>query len=139
MSNIEKINVEIELSTNPEYYGDNVSKSDMVWILSNLEDLVRSEFCDRAEIAFTHTSTHNSRRSQTIACDDQQLIDDIEQWISDNWTAAVADGRRDYGTLHNYATGSAIRAATEAELSASKSAGPEGVIMVDGVSCYVQE
>jgi hypothetical protein len=42
-------------------------------------------------------------------------------------------------SLHNYATGEFIRAATEAELNASIAAGSEGVINVDGVSCYVVE
>ena len=45
------------------------------------------------------------------------------------------------GTLRNYKTGEAIRPATEAEKIASESAaerdGGSGVIVVDGVSCYV--
>lgn len=39
-------------------------------------------------------------------------------------------------TLRNYQTGEAIRPATADELAASLAAGPEGVIMVDGVGCY---
>lgn len=46
-------------------------------------------------------------------------------------------------TLHNHKTGEAIRPATADELAASIEAartdGGAGVIVVDGVSCYVQE
>lgn len=45
--------------------------------------------------------------------------------------------------LHNYKTGEQIRNATSAELTASIDAaehdGGTGVIVVDGVSCYVVE
>lgn len=45
--------------------------------------------------------------------------------------------------LHNYKTGEVIRPATAEELAASieaaKADGGAGVIVVDGVSCYVQE
>lgn len=46
-------------------------------------------------------------------------------------------------TLYNYATGEAIRPATAAEMAESIAAaerdGGHGIIVVDGVSCYVQE
>lgn len=42
-----------------------------------------------------------------------------------------------YGQLHNYETAEIIRDATIAELAKSLAAGPEGVIMVDGIACYV--
>ncbi len=46
-------------------------------------------------------------------------------------------------TLHDYKTGEIIRPATDAELAASieaaKTDGGRGVIVVDGVSCYVAE
>ena len=41
------------------------------------------------------------------------------------------------GTLHDYQSGEAIRPATPAEIEASRNAGHEGVIEVDGRSCYV--
>ena len=44
-------------------------------------------------------------------------------------------------TLYNYKTGARVREATRKELAASKAAAQEdggaGVIMVDGVPCYV--
>lgn len=43
----------------------------------------------------------------------------------------------DDGTLHDYQSGEAIRPATPAEIEASRNAGPEGVIEIDGRSCYV--
>jgi len=49
--------------------------------------------------------------------------------------------KNENGTLRNYKTGEAIRPATEAEKIASEAAaerdGGAGVIVVDGVSCYV--
>ena len=45
---------------------------------------------------------------------------------------------RDHGNLCDYANGEHIRAATAAERAESDGAGPEGVITVDGRSCYVQ-
>ena len=41
------------------------------------------------------------------------------------------------GTLHDYQSGEAIRPATPAEIEASRNAGHEGVIEVNGRSCYV--
>ena len=53
----------------------------------------------------------------------------------------VATGSETMATLNNYKTGETIRAATIAEYEASKAAaetdGGAGVIVVDGVSCYV--
>lgn len=40
------------------------------------------------------------------------------------------------GTLHDYKSGDIIRTATPAEIKASRDAGPEGVIEVDGRACY---
>ena len=51
---------------------------------------------------------------------------------------ATADEYTDEdGTLHDYQSGEAIRPATPAEIEASRNAGHEGVIEVDGRSCYV--
>ena len=41
------------------------------------------------------------------------------------------------GTLHDYRTGEEIRPATVAETVESRDAVYEGVILVDGVACYV--
>ena len=43
----------------------------------------------------------------------------------------------DHGTLIDYQTGDDIRPATASEREASDEAGPEGVIIVGGRSCYV--
>ena len=49
----------------------------------------------------------------------------------------IGNSSDDNGTLHDYKTGEAIRPATPAEIEASRNAGHEGVIEVDGRSCYV--
>lgn len=50
---------------------------------------------------------------------------------TDNTTTSV--------TLNDYKTGEVIRIATPEEIEASRNVGPEGVITVDGRSCYVEE
>ena len=47
--------------------------------------------------------------------------------------------RSEYGDLHDYATGEYLRPATLAERDESRASGPEGVILVRGRRCYVQE
>jgi len=44
----------------------------------------------------------------------------------------------EHGTLTDYATGEPIRPATRDERRESDEAGPEGVIVVDGRSVYVE-
>ena len=48
----------------------------------------------------------------------------------------IGNSSDDDGTLHDYQSGEAIRPATPAEIEASRNAGHEGVIEVDGRSCY---
>ena len=45
----------------------------------------------------------------------------------------------EYGDLHDYHSGAYIRPATLAERDESRASGPEGVILVRGRRCYVQE
>jgi hypothetical protein len=47
--------------------------------------------------------------------------------------------RSEFGDLHDYATGEYLRPATLPERDESRAAGPEGVILVRGRRCYVQE
>lgn len=59
-----------------------------------------------------------------------------------NWTA-FPDGEVPSATLYQHATGEPIRSASPEELTASieasKTDGGIGAIVVDGVTCYVQE
>ena len=71
------------------------------------------------------------------------LADGAWGWVEDTDGERFVHGDADkyepthYGTLHDYATGAYIRLATFAEAQASANAGPEGVIVVSGRSCYV--
>ena len=51
--------------------------------------------------------------------------------------AHTSETTTDHGTLTDYQTGEAIRPATRHEREESDDAGPEGIILVDGQSCYV--
>lgn len=44
-----------------------------------------------------------------------------------------------YGDLHDYVTGEYMRPATKDEQARSRDAGPEGIIVVDGKSVYVED
>lgn len=45
---------------------------------------------------------------------------------------------RRFGDLHRYSDAAYLRPATADEYAESRAAGFEGVIMVDGVACYVE-
>lgn len=49
------------------------------------------------------------------------------------------ESREEYGDLHDYHSGEYLRPATLPERDESRAAGPEGVILVRGRRCYVQE
>lgn len=74
-----------------------------------------------------------------------------ESTAHDTWAEFVAavpalrearqsqESREEYGDLHDYHTGEYLRPATQAERDESRASGPEGVILVSGRRCYVQE
>ena len=68
------------------------------------------------------------------------------RWLEDDeWSEACAraeEARKSpstHGDLHDYASGEYLRPATLAERDESRASGPEGVILVRGRRCYVQE
>ena len=50
----------------------------------------------------------------------------------------IAEKPRRFGDLHRYSDAAYLRPATADEYAESRAAGFEGVIMVDGVACYVE-
>lgn len=58
-----------------------------------------------------------------------------EQW-TEGWDTSAGVT---YGDLHDYATGDFIRPARKTERDESRRSGDEGVILVDGRRCYVEE
>ena len=61
----------------------------------------------------------------------------LESYGIDLPAILIGNSSDEDGTLHDYKTGEAIRPAMPAEIEASRNAGHEGVIEVDGLSCYV--
>jgi hypothetical protein len=59
--------------------------------------------------------------------------------MNDATQTASTETQTEHGTLTDYQTGDDIRPATAAERVASDAAGPEGVILVNGRSCYVAD
>ena len=78
-------NITIQLPTEPSYWGSTATKADVERIIGNLETMIRKEF-GNIDIDFQHMS---EPRGRGIWGDDESVIDDIYQFIQDNWTAAL--------------------------------------------------
>ena len=89
------------------------------------------------------TLTPDEMQSRIMDC-----LADEDGWIEDGATGQAggleyrAAEAADFGTLHDYATGEELRPATSDERKRSddeiEAGHPEGVILVDGRSCYVE-
>ena len=80
------------------------------------------------------------------AIDHEDLPDGFRWLEDDEWADACArearqsqESREEYGDLHDYHSGEYLRPATLPERDESRASGPEGVILVRGRRCYVQE
>lgn len=78
-------NITIQLPTEPSYWGSTATEADVDRIIGNLETMIRNEFSG-VDIDFQRMS---EPRGRGIWGDDESVIDDIHQFIQDNWTAAL--------------------------------------------------
>lgn len=77
--------VRIQLPTEPFYWGS--SASDYVdRILTNLEAMIRSEFGDRFDLQIERSNTPTG---SGIQAEDQEVVEEINDWIAENWTKAL--------------------------------------------------
>lgn len=77
--------ITVQLPTEPSYWGSTATKADVDRIIGNLETMIRNEFSG-VDIDFQRMS---EPRGRGIWGDDESVIDDIHQFIQDNWTAAL--------------------------------------------------
>ena len=73
----------VRVSNDPIYYGPDCSEADAERITGQIADLIRSEFPGIMVEVF------NEIGSSATTGPDSSVIDDINQWIQDNWTSAL--------------------------------------------------
>lgn len=81
MNNINYSEYSVKISSDPSYYGSDCIQEDANRIVSNLANLIRSEF---PEIDITE----NDLNSKTTG-PNEAVIEEINTWIENNWTAAL--------------------------------------------------
>ena len=82
-----KTQVLIQLPTEPSYWGSTANETnDLPNILDRMESMIRAEFGARFDLAFERTQTP---LRQGVHSDDEDSAQEVWNWISENWTAAL--------------------------------------------------
>ena len=77
----------IQIPTDPTYWGSTANETnDLPNILDRMESMIRAEFGARFDLAFERTQTP---LGQGVHSDDEDSEQEIWNWISENWTAAL--------------------------------------------------
>jgi hypothetical protein len=76
----------IQLPTDPSYWGSTATQADVSRILDNLQSMIRAQFAGYFDLTFERTATP---RGSGVHSDDNDAVELISEWISDNWTAAL--------------------------------------------------
>lgn len=71
----------VKVTSDPSYYGTDCTQADAARMAASLADLIRSEF-DGIDVV------ENALNSKTTG-PDENVIEEINTWIQDNWTAAL--------------------------------------------------
>jgi hypothetical protein len=74
----------VRISAEPSYYGSECSKEDADRIAENLSDLIRGEFPGIRIEPFI-----DGQGSSSTTGPDDVVVEQINQWIENNWTAAL--------------------------------------------------
>ena len=74
----------VRISNEPSYYGSTCTETDAARIVSSLTDLIKSEYP-----GITVEIFRDGEHSTCMLGPDAETCRDIEQWIADNWTAAL--------------------------------------------------
>jgi hypothetical protein len=78
--------IQIQLPTDPSYWGSTATDSDVERILDRLESMLSQEFSSRADLRFERTETP---RGTGVHSEDDELAEEVFRWIEENWTAAL--------------------------------------------------
>ena len=74
----------LNISTEPSYYGSDCSQQDADLIAASLGEMVRAEFPG------IQTELHHAGRSSgKTTGPDEVVVDEINTWVGENWTAAL--------------------------------------------------
>jgi hypothetical protein len=76
----------IQLPADPTYWGSTATQADVSRILDNLQSMIRAQFAGYFDLTFERTATP---RGSGVHSDDNDAVELISEWISDNWTAAL--------------------------------------------------
>ena len=77
----------IQIPADPQYWGSTVNEvEDLANILDRMESMIRAEFGARFDLTFEQTQTPLGRG---VHSDAEDSAEEIWNWISDNWTAAL--------------------------------------------------
>jgi hypothetical protein len=77
----------VKLSNDPSYYGTDCTQQDASRIVESLGSLIRTEFPGiRVEI---YSEAMCNERSSSTCGGEVETRDTIDQWIENNWTAAL--------------------------------------------------
>jgi hypothetical protein len=79
--------ITVQMPTEPSYWGSTATDADVARAIGNLEEMVRREFSDAPfEIRFERLAEPVGRG---IHGDDQEAVEEIFEFISAYWTAAL--------------------------------------------------
>jgi hypothetical protein len=78
--------IQIQLPTDPSYWGSVATQSDVERIHERLESMLSQEFGERADLRFERTSTPHGTG---VHSENEGMAEEIHAWIQENWTAAL--------------------------------------------------
>ena len=82
-----KTHVLIQLPSDPQYWGSTTNEvTDLPNILDRMESMIRTEFEEKFDLAFERTQTP---LGSGVHSDDEESAQEVWNWISENWTAAL--------------------------------------------------
>jgi hypothetical protein len=77
----------VKISNEPSYYGSTCTQQDADRICGALRTLIMGEF-PGIQVDIYNESVINERSSSTFGSD-QEVVEQINEWIENNWTAAL--------------------------------------------------
>lgn len=81
-----KTTVQIQLPTEPSYWGALCDDADVIDILESIERMIMREFGDKFALKFERTP---NPRGSGVHSDDEDAATDVWIWIRDNWQCAL--------------------------------------------------
>jgi hypothetical protein len=77
----------VKISNDPSYYGTDCTQQDASRIVESLGNLIRTEF-PGIRVEIYNEAMCNERSSSTFG-GEVETRDTIDQWVENNWTAAL--------------------------------------------------